>query len=115
MIRRRRYLISGAVLATCVAIALAVFVMLPIRPGVAKIPVHHAAERLKIGMTLAEVESIFGKQATSWRDESHALWVDEEGYAGILFIDNRVSDHYGRSYRQTCNPTFFQRIGNWLH
>ena len=108
---RKRRLLLFASLPLVVVLALGVYAMIPPpQPGFIKANY----DRIQEGMTLAEVEEIFGKKATSWRNDSHALWIDDEGYAGMLFIDNRVADRYCHVYGNSCNPTFFQKIRGWL-
>jgi hypothetical protein len=110
MTKKRLLLLAS--LPLTIAVTLGVLAMLP-PPRAGFVKANYV--RIQEGMTLAEVEEIFGKKATSWRNDSHALWIDDEGYAGILFIDNRVSDHYCQDYGNNCNPTLFQNIRRWLH
>ena len=109
---KKKRLLPIASVPLIIAVTLSGLAMLPPTRGIF---VRENYDRIQKGMTLAEVEEIFGKKATSWRNESHALWVDDEGYVGILFIDNRVSDHYCQDYGNNCNPTFFQNIERWFH
>jgi len=66
MTRKRRYLISAAVLAVCVCIAVGVPAMLPPRPGVTT----ENYRQIKTGMMKAEVMKILGCEAHYGPNES---------------------------------------------
>jgi hypothetical protein len=88
MTRKRCYLISAAVLAAFVGIALGVLAMLPARPGVTKANF----ERIKEGMTLAEVEALFGEPSfrfAEFEDSGIRNWVASNRIlASVLFDPN---------------------------
>jgi hypothetical protein len=100
MTTKRRYLISAAILAACVGIALGVLVMLPPQPGVTKANF----DRIEKRMTRAEVEAIFGRpedfaltgaalsEVTGKNDYCVVSWhVGERGVgAHISFVSERV-------------------------
>ena len=81
----KRVIISAGIIAACFGIMLAVLALLPPRSGVTKANY----DRIERGMTLTEVERIFGRKATTSRGEPIAFfcaWENEDGsFAEIGF------------------------------
>src|SRR5689334_17164851 len=92
MTRKRCYLITVAILATCVCITLGVLAMLP-RPCVTK----EHFDRIEKGMTKAEVEEILGHafhEGVSFGAGGEMLWLqgDDDSVAEIILMDDCVSE-----------------------
>jgi len=106
MTRKRRYVISAAVLAACVGIALGVLAMLPPHPGVSKANY----DRIEVGMPRAAVEAILGKPAEEvGRFASH--WAADDGtWISILFRDDEVKET--RFYES--HETILDKFRRWL-
>jgi len=120
MTRKRRSLISAAVLAACVCIALGVLAMMPPRPGVTKANF----DRIKEGMTLEEVTSIFGsKEASngvvagtifSQKCDRYHRWEDDDWScsATVGFRENQVMQMVWSGERR--KKTFTDKLRRWL-
>ena len=91
MTRRRRILLSAAVLAASVCIALGVLSLLPPRPGVTKANF----DRIEVGMTLAEVEAILG--------EPHPVRIDQ----GLQWYGDRIEIYVEFAGRNTATRKVF--------
>jgi hypothetical protein len=111
MTRKRRYLISAAVLAACVGIALGVIAMLPPRPGVTKANF----DRIEKGMTRAEVNEVFGQEGWSYsipRLRRFHIWRHQDGaHATLSFHDGRVTSMGW----QHSTETIPDKLRRWLH
>jgi hypothetical protein len=120
MTRKRRYLISAAVLAACICIALGVLALLPPRPGVTKANF----DRIEVGMTIADVDEKFaplselderiedflGEESNrlpQFKGKRHIQWDGREGICQFLFDAN------GRVEKKTWHdhePSFIKRF-----
>jgi hypothetical protein len=105
---KKRFLLI-ALLLVSVAVTLGVLAMLPPRPGVTKANF----DRIQMGMTLAEVQEIFGEKGrlmdgadkfVLWETEDRSSWVD------IDFLDDRLVDLAWHDATETT----FNRICRWL-
>jgi hypothetical protein len=114
MTRRRCILLSAAVLAACVGIALGVLAMLLPSRGITKARL----DRIQNGMTLAEVEQVFGRPADDeWVSpvsdkQVWKYWERDEnsiGVAGVCFFEKRVVDT-----TWTGEETFLDKFRSWL-
>ena len=107
---KKRYLIATALFALCVCLALGVLALLPPRPGVTKANF----DRIEIGMTVAEVDQIFGppsgyfdrtelipKRIITWEG-----WQDD-GMSEITFDTNGCVKEMAWQYHET---SFLKRI-----
>jgi hypothetical protein len=94
-----------AVLPLTIAVILGLLAMMPPRPGVTKANF----DRIRVGMTLAEVEAILGQSDLG---EWGRLWLASDGsYALIEFWDDGViSKRWFDS-----NETILDKIRRWLH
>jgi hypothetical protein len=113
MTRKRRYVISAAILAACLGIILGVLAMLPPQPGVTKANF----DRVKIGMAWAEVDEIFG-QAASERSTLGGGLSNLASYGGdhgasahIDYCDDVVT----RKEWIDSTETFVGKLRRWLH
>jgi hypothetical protein len=114
MTRKRCYLISAAVLVACVCVALGVLAMLPAQSGVTKANF----DRIELGMTLAEVEGIFGHDGDKFdvlgdEHRENIFW-GASPYNGdmavITFSNDLVCErHWGNEL------TFSDKLRRWLH
>jgi hypothetical protein len=96
-----------AVLPLIIAVILGVLAMLPSGPGVT--PADY--NRIKAGMTLAEVEEIFGRKGID-RGEWGMMWRANDGSAAMV----RFSDDCVMSKRWTPpDETVGEKIRRWLH
>jgi hypothetical protein len=107
MTRKRRYLISAAVLVACVGVALGVMAMLP--PS----PVTRASiDRIEKGMTYAEVKAIFGEPFKV--DADGGTWQHADGLVVFVWIaDDRVFDTGFFQIHPT--ETIPDKLRRWLH
>lgn len=85
----KRHLICAGLLAACFALVLAVLASLPIRAGVTK--AHY--DGIEEGMTLAEVEEVFGKEGVVFHGYPNITalaycWENEDRSFAILFFDD---------------------------
>ena len=96
-----------AVLPFTVAVIIGVLAMLPPRPGITKANF----DRIQDGMTLAEVERIFGPR-TRDRDPVH-IWIadDESSFAVVGFADGAVDSKIW----EDSEETFPDKIRRWFH
>jgi hypothetical protein len=95
--KKKRYIASTAVIAACACFVLGALTMLPPRPGVTK----GNFDRIKHGMTKAEVESLFGPPPMAPIVSStkpgkglieHWLWRGRDGEAEIVFVNGAVDE-----------------------
>ena len=122
---KKKRLLLFATLPLAVAVIFGVLAMLPPRPGITKA----SFDRIEIGMTLAEVEEIFGGKGRKgigietidatgkvvapslygmtyeWMDDTKSL------NAEIEFVENCVFDKTWTSF----NETILDKIRRWLH
>jgi len=112
MTRKRRYLISAAVLAACVCIAIGVLAMLPPQPGVTKANF----DRVKPGMTLAEVEQILGPTVTNDPESANnpiCVWQEANGAGAVIFFSKeRLTTD---TLFNEPTETFTDKLRRWLH
>jgi hypothetical protein len=111
MTKKRLLLLAS--LPLTVLVIFGVLAMLPPRPGVTKANF----DRVKEGMTLAEVEEIFGRVrdlqgASPVEGTVLMFWQETDGsWARIEFLDDRVSATvWGDS-----DQTIINKIRRWLH
>src|SRR5260370_1056805 len=86
---KKRWIVLAGMLAACVCLTLAVLAMLPPPPGVTLPNI----ERIKDGMTRAEVETILGGPGESLMHDSILSWASRQKETQIIvFFDdaNRV-------------------------
>jgi hypothetical protein len=107
MNKKRRYLISAAILAACVCIALGVLAMLPPRPGVTIANIN----RIEQGMSRAELASILG-EPTGVLGNGTLDWQLADGTRLIIGIDR---DKSGAMALNLSTETFPQKLRRWLH
>jgi len=91
MTRKRRYLISAAVLAACICVVLAILALTPSRPSVAK----ERFDRIKLGMNNEEVNEILGKSGAqamvgfrSGGEIPSFTWRSEDGTTATIRMSN---------------------------
>jgi hypothetical protein len=103
---KRHYLIAVGLLA-CVCVLL-VLKMLPAKPGVTKANF----DRIEDGMTLAEVEDIFGleRDVAAVKERAIAWEVGDGPWAVVQLLDGRVA---GKRW-DSSNETVFGKISRWL-
>jgi hypothetical protein len=122
MSKKRRYLISAAVLAACVCIVIGVLAMLPPQTGVTKANF----DRIEKGMTEKTVEEMFGGECqTFWRYETRVFfghpatkqdiltWIGEDrSRATIVFDQDRLTK---KTWTQGDESAFeyFKRLIRW--
>lgn len=87
--KAKRAFICAGVLAACVVLVLALLATLPFRAGVTKANY----DRIEEGMTLAEVQTIFGNEGVIFygyptRTEFAYCWENEDHSCAILFFDD---------------------------
>ena len=113
MTKKRRYLISAGLLAACVGLALGVLAMLPPRPGVTKANF----DRIKNGMTLTELEAIFGGEPNQFVFSSKGTcigrgWIGpDEAYVYLTVSNESVTEKQWF----VSTETFAERLRRWLH
>jgi hypothetical protein len=88
MITKRRLICAG-ILAACVALVLVVLAALPARSGVTKANF----DRIKAGMTLAEVQAVFAKEGVMFhgfpsKSERVYCWSNEDRSYALVFFDS---------------------------
>ena len=114
MTKKRRYLISVAVLAACVCVVWIVIAMLPPRPGVTKANF----DRIEMGMALTEVERIFGHvgHEVTVRGNEHrkTIFWTETPYNGDVAIIT-FSNDLACDKQWGGGSTFLGRLRRWLH
>ena len=110
---KRRYLIVAVSFAAIACLAVGVLAVLPPRPGVTKANF----DRIEIGMTLEEVERIFGRPsdmlAGASKDDPTVFrnWlVSLDSGAAVDFRAERV---YAKQWQD--RSTIFEKIRRWLH
>ena len=122
-VTKKRFLLIASLPLT-IAVTLGVLAILPPSPGVTKANF----DRIEKGMTIAEVEQIFGEKGTA--SSSHpflpglclrgeltddglraGVWVSGESHALILFSDKCVVHMRWLDF----NPTLLETIRRWLH
>jgi hypothetical protein len=114
MTRKRRYLISAAVLAACVGIAFGVLAMLPPRPGVTKANF----DRIEKGMTREDVEVLFGGKGDwrwivgDWEVKSEWMWRDNDGVEATINFEN---DCVTKKQWSGSDETIPDKLRRWLH
>jgi hypothetical protein len=118
-VTKKRFLLIVSLPLTAVVVLVGVVALLPPddRPGVTKANF----DRIQEGMTLAEVEEIFGSdrrgslEAVSYLIHEEAGWddwlLDDGSNLSIRFVDNRVA---GKRWLPS-NERFFDKIRRWLH
>jgi hypothetical protein len=109
MTKKRLLLIATMPLA--VAVTLAVLLMLPPSPGVTKANF----DRIRTGMTVAEVEEAFGGQSIDDAPKRggwfELRWLADDGSrVFIVFLDDCVASKLWPNHE-----TFFDKIRRWLH
>jgi len=114
MTRRKRYVICACIVVICIYAAAHVGALLPL-PGVTKANF----DRIKVGMTVAEIEMVFGESATFDGDEtgSHlADWHQMPGVAGgavaRVVLVNGVAT---QTIWFESTETFAEKARRWLH
>jgi hypothetical protein len=100
-----------ASLPLAVLVIIGVLAMLPARPGVTK----GNFDRIENGMTLAEVDKIFGKPGSFGNDlptRTSALssWRSENDELACIFFDHGIV--YDKEWH---GETIIDRIRRWLH
>jgi len=111
MTNRRRYLISAAVLAACVCIALGVLAMLPAQSGVTK----ENFDRIEKGMALKEVEENLGKRPippSPFDHEKTIVWFAHDGSAAWITFENDAVDDFLWVQSPESIP---DKLRRWLH
>jgi hypothetical protein len=99
-----------AVLPLTIAVILGVPAMLPpdTRPGVTKANF----DRIEMGMTLAEVEEIFGREGEPCPCPPWVIWEASGGsLVSIKFVDDCVLDKEWPDSKETI----LDKIRRWLH
>jgi hypothetical protein len=86
---KKRHLASAGILAACVALMLAALATLSSRDGVTKANY----DRIKKGMTLGEVQELFGKEGFVFygfpnNPELAYCWENKDHSVAILFFDD---------------------------
>ena len=106
---RKRLLVAAGTMAGLVGVVLVVVAMLMPRPGVTKADF----ERIQIGMTEAEVESIFGGkgQPGFGHQSPWKYWTADNGSFAALIIDE---DRVDLKLWFKSNETFSDKIRRWL-
>lgn len=107
MTKKRLLLIASLLLVIAVTLA-----MLPPRSGVTKANF----DRIEKGMTLAELEEIFGEKGNWWdgagRKGLPMCWTAKDGLgADVEFVDESVA----RKQWADSHETIFDKIRRWLH
>jgi hypothetical protein len=108
MTKKRLLLIAS--LPLTIAVTVGVLAMLPPRTGVTA--ANH--DRIENGMTMAEVEEIFGREGfiSNYSGTDHRIWVaDDRSQAVIFFSDDGVTDKDW----EDSNETFLDKIRRVLH
>jgi hypothetical protein len=116
MMRTNRFLLIAS-LPLAIVVALGVLAMLPPGPGVTKANL----DRIQQGMTLADVEELFGPEDLFGPREKYNLehydgvvYIDWHAYDGstatIRFVHNRVT---GKSW-QDSDETIVNKFRRWL-
>ena len=114
MATKKRLILIAAMLLAVFAVTLSILVLLPPSPGVTKANF----DRIEKGMTVAEVEEIFGRGANIVtrdvveKNDRFRAWSEADGSrADIYFMDSFVTDkHWWES-----NETLFDKIRRWTH
>ena len=117
---KKRLILIGGLLATCICVPLGVVAMMPPRPGVTKAKF----DLIQDGMTKAEVTQIFGRepidvsQLAEGRQTWH-IWLGDDGshtlvgsYALLRFRDDKVMIPWA-IWRES-NETHLQKLRRWL-
>jgi hypothetical protein len=115
MTRKRRYLISAAVLAACVGLALGVLAMLlPPQPGVTKANF----DRLEYGMSKATVVEIFGREPAHLpgagkrdSDQVYLMSRDDGAFVMMIFADGALTEMFWTDSSETF-PNTISRLLN---
>lgn len=114
MTRKRRYLLSAAVLAACVCLALGVLAMLPPRPGVTKANF----DRVEVGMTIDEANSVFGGKWNGDVSSSNGrriayIWIGPDGSEAFINVSGEIVTA-GKDWHP-ATETFSDKLRRWLH
>jgi hypothetical protein len=110
MMKKRLLLIAVLSLAVAVTVLVMLPAMLPPRPGITKANF----DRIQDGMTLAEVEAIFGGKKVFYGPFSGPfdVWVADDGsLARIYFSDECVENVYWDDSEEST----LDKIRRWLH
>jgi membrane-associated phospholipid phosphatase len=107
---RTRYII--AVILTLAVVAIAVVAMWPPQPGVTQANF----DRIAYGMTLAEVEAIFGRPPdVSWHrphQDTICHWTCPSGHSTYLLI-SETEGVFGKNWPE-ADETITRKIRRWL-
>jgi hypothetical protein len=106
----KKRLLLIATLPLIIAVTLGVFAMVPSGPGVSKANF----DRIQEGMTMAEVEEIFGgKGATAGMHEhTFVFWIANDGSSATVDF---VNDCVGAKRWHDSDETILNKIRRWLH
>jgi hypothetical protein len=110
MTKKRRCLISAAILAAGIGIVVAVVALLPPQAGVTKANF----DRIEKGMTFTDVATLFG--AEPWFDDTtpeHRLvdWRHEDGAVGrVILVDGMVTEMFWFE----SDETYPDKLRRWL-
>jgi len=129
MTRKRHYLISAAVLAACVCIAIGVMAMLPPRPGVTKA----SYSKIRFGMSKSEVISILNSKPHFAPGEKSAkptmslgslnsmlmeakghVWDSEECTIYVRFADDDTVTGSMISFLESQPESLTDKVRRWL-
>jgi hypothetical protein len=111
MTKKRLALI--AVLPLAIAVTFGVLAMLPPRPRVTKANF----DRVEKGMTVAEVEGIFGQSGELLiiegdpREEGKIWWADDGSWARVGIDEGRVTE---KKHWNDSGEKFLDKIRRWL-
>jgi hypothetical protein len=118
-VTKKHLLLIAALLIAVITLALGLLAMMPPGPGVTKANF----DRIKEGMTRAEVEEIFGGPAfksfeysrVDRRFYSSRIWCENNGNesAWIEFFDDESV--FRSEWSGSSNETFLDKICRWLH
>jgi hypothetical protein len=111
MSRRRRILLSAAVLIASACLALGVLAMLPPRPSVMKANF----DRIEVGMTGAEVHAVLGDPHQLFGPEGPATWGHWRHSDGSSITINFSGTKVVRKQFHSSTETIPDKLRRWLH
>ena len=109
---KKRWIVLAGLLAACVCLTLAVLAMRPARPGITR----PSFERIKIGMTLEDVEKILGCAACDagamGLEGPRRVWIHPHNETTVVIYFDRNDRVTSKSL--SVPVTFLKKLQRWL-
>jgi hypothetical protein len=110
MTKTKKRLLLIASLPLVIVVVLGVLAMLPPRPGVTKANF----DRIQEGMTMMEVEEIFGREGNQASRGRTVFWGADDGSGAAIGFGMSHDCVVGKHWHDS-NETFLDKIRRWLH